>query len=155
MNNPEADRHTKEGIIAFSKELPFFKLLGLEVLDVKPGWSKTRLEHRPDLTQPAGVLHGGVLASLIDTGIAHALLLTDRFAELRKRGGGVVTIDLRVKYFRPVSEAGVVCESKITRMGRKIIHAEAVVTNEQDKEVARGDATYMWIEGEQLRPDPG
>lgn len=150
MDNQDRGHRTKEDIISFSKEFPFFKLIGLEVLDVKPGWSKTRLEHRPDLTQPAGVLHGGVLASLIDTGIAHALLLTDRFSELRKRGGGVVTIDLRVKYFRPVSKAGVVCESTITRMGRKIIHAESVVTNDQDKEVARGDATYMWIEGEQL-----
>lgn len=151
MNTPDADRQTKEGIIAFSKEFPFFKLIGLEVVDLEPGWSRTRLEHRPDLSQPAGILHGGVLASLIDTGIAHALLLTDRFKELRKEGGGVVTIDLRVKYFRPVSGSAVVCDSTITRSGRKIIHAESVVRNQEEKEVARGDAIYMWVEGDQIR----
>ena len=151
MNIPDADRHTKDGIIAFAKEFPFFKLIGLEVVDLEPGWSRTRLEHRPDLSQPAGILHGGVLASLIDTGIAHALLLTDRFKELQKEGGGVVTIDLRVKYFRPVSGSAVTCDSTITRSGRKIIHAESVVTNHEGKEVARGDAIYMWIEGDQIR----
>jgi uncharacterized protein (TIGR00369 family) len=142
---PGDDRYSSEGIKAFAEQFPFFKLIGLEVLDVEPGRSRTRIEHRPDLTQPAGILHGGVIASLIDTGIAHALLMTDRFRELRAEGGTLVSVDLRVKYFRPVSEAGIVCESTVTRMGRQIIHAESVVTSDEGKEVARGDATYMAI----------
>jgi uncharacterized protein (TIGR00369 family) len=142
---PGDDRYSSEGIKAFAEQFPFFKLIGLEVLDVEPGRSRTRIEHRPDLTQPAGILHGGVIASLIDTGIAHALLMTDRFQELRAEGGALVSVDLRVKYFRPVSEAGIVCESTVTRMGRQIIHAESVVTSDEGKEVARGDATYMAI----------
>lgn len=131
--------------MAFAAQFPFFNLIGLEVLDVEPGWSKTRIRHRPDLAQPAGIMHGGVIASLVDTGIAHALLMTERFLELREEGGALVSIDLRIKYFRPVSEDAVVCESRITRLGRQIIHAEAVVTNAQGKEVARGDATYMAV----------
>lgn len=141
----EHHRFSREGILAFASDFPFFNLIGLEVLDVGPGWSKTRLEHRADLTQPAGILHGGVIASLVDTGIAHALFLTERFQELREEGRAVVSVDLRIKYFRPVSEAEVVCESKVTRFGRQIIHAESIVTNAQGKEVARGDATYMTI----------
>jgi uncharacterized protein (TIGR00369 family) len=121
------------------------------VVDVGPGWSKTRLTHREDLTQPAGILHGGVIASLIDTGIAHALLLTDRFRELRNEKGALVSIDLRVKYFRPVSEGEIVCEARLTRLGRRIIHAEAVVTDPDGKEVARGDAIYMAVAGERLK----
>lgn len=155
MKREDRGHRSKEEIIAFSEEFPFFNLIGLEILDLEPGWSKTRIQYRDDLTQPAGILHGGVVATLIDTGIAHALLLTERFRELRETGGGVVTVDLNVKYFRPVSGSAVVCESEVTRMGRKIIHAEAVVTTEEGKEVARGDAIYMAIEGDQLREDPG
>lgn len=147
----EQDRYSREGILAYAAQFPFFNLIGLEVLDLEPGWSRTRLEHRPDLTQPAGIMHGGVIASLIDTGIAHALLLTERFQELRGEGGALVSVDLRVKFFRPVSEAGVLCESKVTRLGRQIIHAESTVTNELGKEVARGDATYMAVTGARLR----
>ncbi|HET9947519.1 MAG TPA: PaaI family thioesterase [Longimicrobiales bacterium] len=144
-------RDSKEGILAFASQFPFFRLLGLEVLDVAPGWSRTRLEHRPDLNQPAGILHGGVMASLIDTGIAHALLMTERFRELRAENGALVSVDLRVKFFRPVSEAAVECESRVVRLGRQVIHAEAVVTGSAGKEVARGDATYMAVPGARLR----
>ncbi len=141
----EEDRYNREGVLAYAEQFPFFNLIGLEVLDVRPGWSRARLQHRPDLTQPAGVMHGGIIASLIDSGIAHALLLTERFQELRAEGGALVSVDLRVKFFRPVSDGGIVCESTVTRLGRQVIHAESVVTNEEGKEVARGDATYMAI----------
>jgi len=147
---PEHERFSREGILAFAEQFPFFNLIGLEVLDLQPGWSRTRISHRPDLTQPAGIMHGGVIASLIDTGIAHALLLTERFQELREQGGALVSVDLRVKYFRPVSDDTVVCESRVVRLGRQIIHAESVVTNVHGKEVARGDATYMAVTKERL-----
>ena len=141
----EHDRFSREGILAFAAHFPFHNLIGLEVVDLRPGWSMTRVAHRSELNQPAGVMHGGVIASLIDTGIAHALLLTDRFQDLVHEGGALVSIDLRVKFFRPVSEGAISCESTVTRLGRQIIHAEAVVTNAEGNEVARGDATYMAV----------
>ncbi|HSH75986.1 MAG TPA: PaaI family thioesterase [Longimicrobiales bacterium] len=145
------DRYSRDGILAFAAQFPFFRLIGLEVLDVAPGWSKTRLEHRPDLAQPAGILHGGAIAALLDTGIAHALLLTDRFKELREEQGALVSVDLRVKFLRPVSEGAVVCEARVVRLGRQIIHAEAIVSDGAGREVARGDATYMAVPGSRLR----
>ena len=145
------DYTTREDVIAFAAAFPFFKLMGLEVLDVAPGRSTTRITFRPDLTQPFGVIHGGVIATLIDTGIAHALMLTDRFQQLRREQGALVSVDLRVKFFRPVSEGTMLCESTITRLGQKIIHAESVVTNDAGKEVARGDSIYMAIPGKQLQ----
>lgn len=148
------DRYSKEGILAFAREFPFFRLIGLEVLDLAPGWSRTRLAYRADLAQPAGIMHGGVMASLVDTGIAHALLMTDRFRELREERGALVSVDLRVKYFRPVSEATIECESRVVRLGRQIIHAESVITGPDGKEVARGDATYMAVPGERVQRGP-
>lgn len=146
----DADRYSREGILAYAQHFPFFKLIGLEILDVSPGWSRTRITYREDLTQPAGIMHGGVIASLIDTGIAHALLMTERFKQLQEERGALVSVDLRVKFIRPVSEGPVVCESTVVRLGQKILHAEAVVTNELGKEVARGDAIYMAVPGEQI-----
>ena len=142
---------SREELLAFAAQFPFFNLIGLDVLDAAPGRSTTSIAFRPDLTQPFGIIHGGIIATLIDTGIAHALLLTERFQQVRHEGGAVVSVDLRVKYFRPVSEGMMRCESVITRMGRQVIHAESVVTNDEGKEVARGDSIYMIVPGKQLQ----
>lgn len=143
-------RSSKQTILDFAKAFPFFNLIGLEVLDLKPQWSLTRLSARPDLNQPAGIMHGGVIASLIDTGIAQALLLTDAFQAVAAEGGALVSVDLRIKYLRPVSSGSITCESTVLHMGRKIVHASSVVTNEAGKQVALGDSIYMIVPGADL-----
>ena len=151
MESERSANTEKEAVLRSAAALPFFNLLGLEVLDVEPGWSKTRLAFRPDLTQPFGILHGGALATLIDTGIAYALMLTTSFQQVREKQAALVSVDLRVKFFRPVSEGAIVCESTIVRLGRTVIHAESIVTNEDGKEVARGDAIYMIVPGKRMQ----
>ena len=100
------------------------------------------------------MLQGGITAALIDTGTADALLLCDELRETLRPGGSLVTIDLRIKYLRPVSAGAITCSPRVTRMGRQIIHMEAVVTNDADKEVARGDATYTTVTPERVDPTP-
>ncbi len=146
---------SKDDCLLMAQSFPFFNLIGLEILDMEPGWSKTQVSFRNDLCQPAGIMHGGIIATLIDTGIAHALLLTEAFQEVAASGGGIVSVDLRVKYFRPVSEGKIICESKIPRMGRQLIHAESSVVNADGKEVARGDSIYMAVRPEQIRKTTG
>ena len=147
-----AARSTNQEILAFAKHFPFFNLIGLEVLDVKPNWSLTRITSRPDLNQPAGIMHGGVIAALIDTGIAQAMLLTDTIQTAMAEGAALVSIDLRVKYLRPVTAGSITCESRILHGGRKIVHASSVVTNDAGKQVALGDSTYMIVPGTDLQP---
>jgi acyl-CoA thioesterase len=149
MSAPQS--HDKQAMLDFANSLPFFKLIGLRVVDLGDGYSKTEIAYRNDLCQPAGIMHGGLVATLVDTGIAHALLLTNAFREIAGEGGSMVSVDLRIKYFRPVSEGVVTCVSTIPRLGRHIIHGESVVTNEQGKEVARGDSIYMMVHPTQLR----
>ena len=135
----------REALLERARTLPFFHLIGLDILELEPGRSKTAVTFRPDLTQPAGILHGGVIAAVIDTGIAHAILPEPAIQDLIVGGGHIVSVDLRVKFIRPVSEGRIVCESRVTRFGRQIIHADAVVVNEAGKEVARGDAIYVTV----------
>jgi uncharacterized protein (TIGR00369 family) len=143
MSDP--DRYSREGILAFAKTFPFFRLIGLEILDVGPGWSKTKLPFRDDLAQPAGIMHGGMITTLIDTGIAHALMINDHPADLRSDDTALVSVDVRVKFLRPVSDEAVYCDAKVVRRGRQILHAEAIATDVDGREVARGDAIYMAV----------
>lgn len=144
----EAD---KTRLLEFTSNFPFFNLIGLRVVDMRPGWSQTEITWREDLCQPAGIIHGGMIATLVDTGIAHALLLTDMYRELHSEGHILVSVDLRIKYLRPVSGGTIRCESSIPRLGRHIIHGESVVVNEQGKEVARGDSIYMTVHQERVK----
>jgi uncharacterized protein (TIGR00369 family) len=97
------------------------------------------------------IMHGGIIATLIDTGIAHAILLTN--VHLHDGKTAIVSIDLRVKFFRPVSEGTLYCESTVTRGGRQIIHAESIVRSEDGKEVARGDSIYMVVTRDKLKKE--
>ena len=135
----------REALLERARTLPFFHLIGLEVLELEPSRSKAAVTFRSDLTQPAGILHGGVIATLIDTGIAHAILPEPAIQSLIEADGHIVSVELSVKYLRPVSEGRIVCDSRVTRLGRQIIHAASVVVNDAGKEVARGDAIYMMV----------
>ena len=139
-----------DALRARAATLPFFRLIGLEVVDMQAGRSVLTIRHRADLAQPVGILHGGVMAALVDTGIAYAVLAHGKIRPLVETGGSVVAIDLRIKYFRPVSAGRLTCVSTVTRMGRRIIHGESIVTNEQDQEVARGDSIYGTVNREEM-----
>ena len=143
--------YDRRALLDAAARFPLFQLIGLEILDIQPGWSQARVTWRPDLTQPAGLMHGGIIATLVDTGIAYAFFLQDEVRRHTDAGGTVVSVDLRIKYFRPVSEGSIICESRVVRPGRQIMHAEAIVTNADGTEVARGDAIYMAIGREQLQ----
>lgn len=132
---------------AFFEQFPFFQHHGFELLEVEPGRSVIRMSHREDLCQPAGILHGGTIAALCDTGMAHAILLTEFNRRLRNSGGSIVSLDLRVKYFRPVRTGLITAVSTAPRVGSRIVHTESLVTNEEGKEIAKADAIFMGVEG--------
>ena len=144
-------QQTREGLFEFFRVFPFFKLMGFELVDVLPGRAILRASWRADLVQPAGVMHGGVIASLVDTTIAQSMLLTPRCIEAFNRGARIVSVDLRIKYLRPVSEGTIICEATTPKVGRTITHSTAVVTDSAGKEVATGDSIYMIVEGERLK----
>jgi uncharacterized protein (TIGR00369 family) len=145
----------RQGIMDFFNNFAFSTLMGMKLLEIDPGRARMSLNWRPDLCQPAGILHGGVIASLIDTAIAQSILLTLPDTDEPTTGGRIVTVDLRVKYLRPVSEGEIFCDARIVRPGRTILHTAAIVTNREGKEVALGDSIYMVLRSEQLRKRDG
>jgi len=155
LSTPEDLAAARKGIQEFFQSFAFNQLLGMELVNVEPGKARLSIAWRADLCQPAGIMHGGVIASLADTAIAHAILLTAPHLEVRTQGGGMVSVDLRLKYLRPVSSGKIYCDARVVRLGRQIIHADAVVTDEAGKDVALADSIYMIVRAEQLQKKPG
>lgn len=145
-DKPRDPARLKQKLVDFAASFPFFELMGFAVVDFGPRWSTCTLTHRKELCNPNGVLHGGAISTLIDAGITQAMLMTDEYDEVvRQNKGYMTTIDLRVRYLRPCSGGVLTCESKVTHLGRRIVHASAVVKGDDGKDVALGDSIMTLV----------
>ena len=52
----------------------FSQWLGIEVLDVKEGYSKIKMAVRPEMVNGFGIAHGGIAFSLADSAFAFAFV---------------------------------------------------------------------------------
>ena len=103
--------------------VPYAKFLGLELCEVKSGEVSVCLDVRDELKQNQGVVHGGAVASLIDTASAFAIL-TRLQADER-----VTTTDLTIHYLRAITEGRLVATAKIIRAGRRMFVVNVEVDN--------------------------
>jgi uncharacterized protein (TIGR00369 family) len=88
-----------------------------------------------------------VVATLIDATVTQALLMTDEYQQVRDTQGSLSTVDLHVKYLRPARQGRLICEAKVVHLGKRIIHAQATVRDEETKDIALGDASLMIVLG--------
>src|SRR5882762_6188696 len=93
--------------------VPYAKLLGLELGEVTPGEVSIHLRIRDELKQNQGVIHGGAVASLIDTAAAFAVLTR------LEPGERVTTTDLTIHYLRPITSGRLTATARIVRGGRR------------------------------------
>ena len=137
MEFPEERRHFAAEKL---NNLPFAKLIGMRLADIRPNEAVVEIDMRDDLRQPSGVLNGGVTATLIDTAMAFAVrtYLTDTEP--------TATIDLTVHYLRPHVEGKAICTARVIRPGKRIFTVSAEVHNEAGKLIATGLSTYTRLE---------
>ena len=104
---------------------PFGDLLGLAFTDVADGYSECAIEVTDDLLNPYGVAHGAVLYALADTGMGGALSpgLDDEEVS--------TTIEVTVRYFRPVREGRVTCETEVLHRGGSVAHLVSEVRHDE------------------------
>jgi len=117
--------------------VPFAHLLGIEVEEVASGTATLSLEIRNELKQNHGVVHGGAVASLIDTATAFAII-TQLKPEER-----VSTVDLTISYLRPLSEGHVKAVARVLRAGRRLFVVSAEVFDDDEKLAATALSTYL------------
>jgi uncharacterized protein (TIGR00369 family) len=97
------------------------QFLGLRIEEVRTDYARMRLAYRPEFRQPAGVWHGGVIASMVDTVVVPAV------------GGGydeprqMFTIDMQLRYLAPIGEEDAIAEGWVVRRGRSIVYCDAEV----------------------------
>ncbi|MCI0545938.1 MAG: PaaI family thioesterase [Candidatus Rokubacteria bacterium] len=119
----------------------FWRHLGIEVEEARPGWVRLRLAVRDDLRNaPGAPVHGGVLSALVDTAVGGAL---STLHEAAAGGVGQTTLDLNVTFLAAAAGDALYAEGRILKRGGRVAFGEARVTDAEGREVAVGRATYM------------
>jgi uncharacterized protein (TIGR00369 family) len=118
--SPEEERRIRE---AFER-VPFAHFLKLELGEMKRGAATLHLELRDELKQNNGVVHGGVIASLVDTAAAFAIITSLEPEQT------TTTVDLTIHYLRPLIRGRVTAKARLLRAGRRILAIEVDVLDE-------------------------
>ncbi|CAB5068512.1 unannotated protein [freshwater metagenome] len=96
-----------------------------------------RLVFKPSLEQPAGVVHGGAIASLIDSVVVPAI------GSAYEAGVNFVTIDLHIQFLGALVGEDAVAEGWVVQRGRSMVFVEAeVIGADSGRLIARGQMTY-------------
>ena len=119
--------------------------LGIQVEELRMDYSRMRLPYRPELEQPAGVMHGGAIASLIDTVVVPAI--GSHYEDFRP----FFTVDMQVRYLAPVAGEDAIAEGWITKRGDSLVFCDAEVRAASGAVAATGTLVYKVG---RPRPDP-
>lgn len=124
----------------FAEEIPFNRFLGMRLDAMEPGFARLSLPFREELVgdpiRPA--LHGGVIATLLDTCGGAAL-----WSQLTM-GDRVSTVDIRVDYLRPGRLEGLIAEGRVRRVGNRmgVVAVAAFHEGGEHEPVAEARAVY-------------
>ena len=134
-----------ERILSLLNNSPFYRLLGMEIEEAREGRSRLRLPVKTDHKNLYGILHGGVIAALLDTSCSIAV------GSLMKEDEVSVTLDQRINYIANVSEGVLIGEGKALHKGRYTGVGQAEVRDDKGNLVAAGMATVFIIRREEGR----
>ena len=124
---------------------PYMKHLGMEVIEGREGYAKLRLRFQKENTTAGDALHGGAIASLIDTTGAMAAWTTAEILSPRYFGS---TVGVNVNYLSGIIGEDAFAEAQVLKRGREIIYCDVRVTNADGKLLAQGTVVYRIIERE-------
>jgi len=122
----------------------FPQFLGIEVEELRQDYARMRLAYRPEFRQPAGVVHGGVIASMIDTVVVPAI--GSGYDEPRQ----LFTIDITLRFLAPLVEEDAVAEGWVVQRGRSIVFCDAEVRGARSGTVAATGALVYKVSSRPL-----
>ena len=117
---------------------PFVGHLHIELVALEPGKATLRLPYDTTMTTIGTVVHGGAIATLIDTAAA-AAAWSDIEAPTSIRGA---TVSLALSYLAAADSDDALATARVLRRGSSLVYLDVDVTTASGKAVAKGLATY-------------
>lgn len=144
-NTPPAEAKTAsdaptgaEIISGFLPQSPFVGHLGIRLQTLSPGRAVLRLPFRPELATIDDIVHGGALASLVDTA-AMAAAWSGADVPDQLRG---TTVGLTISYLAPAHGEDLEAEASVLSRGRNLSFVDVDVRASSGTAVAKALVTY-------------
>jgi acyl-CoA thioesterase len=116
----------------FFKDDRYAAFSGIELLEVEPGWAKTRMEIKDMHLNAGNVVQGGAIFTLADFAFA---------AAVNAYGNLAMSIETSIRYFKGVGAGTLFAEAKAVHIHKKLATFEVTVTNEKEELIALFTAT--------------
>ena len=117
---------------------PYPSLLSMKLVDIGIGSAVLEIDTEKKHKQLLGAVHGGVLASLIDTVAFWAV-----YYGIENHDAWLTSVDLKLNYLAPATSGKLIARGRQIKVGGKLCYAEAQVNTEDDRIIAHGTATLM------------
>jgi uncharacterized protein (TIGR00369 family) len=117
--------------------------LGARLQSVEPGSVEIVLPFREELVQQHGFVHGGVIATVLDSACGYAALT------LMPPGQEVLTVEFKINLLRPAAGQEFVARGEVVSAGRRITVARGQIVRSDDPEskpIAHLVATLMAVD---------
>lgn len=115
----------------------YAKVIGIHLDEVSRGRVKMYMDVRDDLRQVNDVLHGGSIASLIDTAAAFAVIT------LIEPDQSATTTDLTIHFLRPVDSGRITAVARVLRAGRRLLVVTIEVFDSAQALISTAVTTYI------------
>jgi uncharacterized protein (TIGR00369 family) len=131
---------TARQIRDFLPKIPFNMLLGVKLTGVHRDGVVIECALRHELTNSAGVAHGGVAAAMAD--VAVGMAINRHFGGKRK----ITTVEMKINYFRPFSEGRIFARSRLLRIGSTLSVGSVDLTDIKGNVIGAAIVTYMFLD---------
>ena len=127
---------------------PVACLIGMDFVAVEHGSVALRLAPGEYLYNPMGVVHGGMIATLLDSAMGCAVHST------LPAGRGYTTLEIKVNYLRAVTAASgdLTAEGRVVHAGRRTGVAEAVLKDASGATCATASTTCLLFDLDPSEP---
>jgi len=124
---------------------PIARLIGFDLISVKPGAAVIEFQATEAHANPMGTLHGGVLCDIADAamGLAYSSNLDD--------GESFTTLELKINFVKPIWRARLRATGRVVKQGRTVGLVECDITDEKGTLVARATSTCLSLRGQQAQ----
>lgn len=118
---------------------PIMKLMDVESVTAVFGSVTVKLRPQEFHYNPLGTVHGGVIATLLDTAAACSVHST------LPAGMGYTSMDLTTKFLRPVTVGSglLTCTGSVLSQGRRTALAQAQLTDEEGRLLAHATSSCL------------
>jgi uncharacterized protein (TIGR00369 family) len=130
-----------EKLKEFLDAIPFNAHVGLRLVRLHKDGVTITCQLRPELMNGAGVLHGGVTATLADVAVGMAL------ARHLGRPRAATTVEMKINYLRPVAHGKITARSHLVKVGARLCCGRVEIFDGEKRPVGAALVTYMILDG--------